>query len=153
MAKVRKNITLDEDLVEMAESKLGIPLSTFCNNCLKEEFKTADELSKVKKAIKEHEAALNILRSKECRLEKQKAMNIRNQTHYDEAMVTINKIVDEFGCIGELQIKNIAVFRELNEVQLVEHCKELGFKIVKSNEGPRNSKMANGSAISLMSRR
>lgn len=153
MAKIRKQITLDKDLVELFLINFDIPLSTYLNNCLKEEFKTADELSKVKKAIREHEAALNILRPKECRLEKRKAQGITKQTNFAEAMHSIENIINNLGVIGELQIKNIANFRELDENNLLDHCRELGLNIVKSSEPPKPTKMSNGSGISQISKK
>ena len=72
MSKVKKTITLDKDLADAAKTKLAMPLSTFLNLCLQEELNASDEIEEVKKEISEYESHLTFLRSKLCRLEKDK---------------------------------------------------------------------------------
>ena len=130
MAKVRKNITLDEELVELAEINLTIPLSTFLNNVLIEHFKTSDELDEVKKEIRHHEASLSVLRPKECRLEQQKMIEINNRNLYSSVHETLVNMQEANGCIGKNQIRALANIKEMNFEGLLKYCEEEGFKIV-----------------------
>ena len=130
MAKVRKNITLDEELVELAEINLTIPLSTFLNNVLIEHFKTSDELEEVKKEIRHHEASLSVLRPKECRLEQQKMIEINNRNLYSSVHETLVNMQEANGCIGKNQIRGLARIKELNFEGLLKYCEDEGFKVV-----------------------
>ena len=51
MGKVRVNITLDEELVELSRTKLGVPLSQFLNSTLKEALNATDEIKDLRKEI------------------------------------------------------------------------------------------------------
>ena len=55
MSKIRKCVSLDDDLVRMADTKLGMPLSTFFHNVLKETINVSDEIEEVKEEIQKHE--------------------------------------------------------------------------------------------------
>lgn len=130
MAKVRKNITLDEELVELAELNLTIPLSTFLNNVLIEHFKTSDELEEVKKEIRHHEASLSVLRPKECRLEQQKMIEINNRNLYSSVHETLVNMQEANGKIGKNQIRGLARIKESNFEGLLKYCEDEGFKVV-----------------------
>lgn len=130
MAKIRKNITLDKELVELADLTLTIPLSTFFNNVLIEHFKTSDELEEVKGEIRKHEAALSVLRPKECRLEQQKMIDINNRNLYSSVRETLGNMQEANGVIGKNQIVGLAKARELDPEGLLKYCEDEGFKIV-----------------------
>ena len=130
MVKVRKNITLDKELVELAEINLTIPLSTFLNNVLIEHFKTSDELDEVKKEIRHHEASLSVLRPKECRLEQQKMIEINNRNLYSSVHETLVNMQEANGKIGKNQITALAKTKDLNPEGLLKYCEDEGFDIV-----------------------
>ena len=134
MKKIRKTVTLDEPLVELARTKLGMPLSTFFNICLSETLNASDEIDEVKTEISEHEHQLTILRSKLCRLEHDKQAEINLKQDFSKAMSVINRIYEAHGLVGENQIKNIANNYHLDWLALLEHCKSSGLKIVKGFE-------------------
>ena len=134
MTKTRKCISLDEDLVRMADTKLGMPLSTFLYNVLKETINVSDEIDEVKEEIQKHENTLTGLRAKLCRLEKQKLLDIEFQTDYDKCMITINRIHNTHGCVGENQIENVAVNYNVESNALIQYCKDNGLHVVKGFE-------------------
>ena len=141
--KSRKQVTLDKDLVEIAEAR-GIGLSKFFNNCLKEEFRTADELEAVNKEILEHERILNRLRSKQCRLEKSKATERSDEKDISSATDTLDTIFSKHGYIAEPQILSIANFRNVNQYDLISYCHSKNYPITKGVNEVKKGKMKNG---------
>ena len=139
--KVKKTVTLDKALVEVAKTKLGMPLSTFLNICLEEQLSSSDDIEEVKKEISDCESHLTFLRSKLCRLEKNKALDIDSQRDLVLAFQTLERIHDEHGVIGENQIDNIAMFRNVDKHKLLQKCKEEDFNIVKGFEPVKDDKV------------
>lgn len=141
MNKERYNVTLDEDLVLAAKTKLGMPLSTFFNICLEEHLSSSDDIEEVKKEISDCESHLTFLRSKLCRLEKEKVNGIDSQKDIILALQTLERIHEEHGLIGENQINNIAMFRNVDKRKLLQKCEEEGFNIVKGFEPVKDDKV------------
>ena len=132
MSKVRKNVTLDEELVDLAAVKLTVPLSTFFNNTLKEHLMTSDELSEVKKEIQEHEASLNVLRPQEARLEQLKVLAINNRNIFAGCHDTLVRMSEvNGGFIGQNQLRIFADNKDLDFKALLKYYKDEGFKITK----------------------
>ena len=139
--KVKKTVTLDKALVEVAKTKLGMPLSTFLNICLEEQLSSSDDIEEVKKEISDCESHLTFLRSKLCRLEKNKALDIDSQKDLVLAFQTLERIHEKHGLIGENQIANIAMYRNVDKQKLLQKCKEAGFDIVKGFEPVKDDKV------------
>jgi len=134
MSKVKKTITLDKDLADAAKTKLAMPLSTFLNLCLQEELNASDEIEEVKKEISEYESHLTFLRSKLCRLEKDKQVEIDSKKGLLEAFNTLERIHSQYGKIGENQIDNVAMYRKVDRFELLKMCNDAGFEVVKGLE-------------------
>ena len=134
MSKVKKTITLDKDLADAAKTKLAMPLSTFLNLCLQEELNASDEIEEVKKEISEYESHLTFLRSKLCRLEKDKQVEIDSKKGLLEAFNTLERIHREHDMIGENQIDNVAMYRKVDRFELLKMCQDAGFEVVKGLE-------------------
>jgi len=134
MSKVKKTITLDKDLADAAKTKLAMPLSTFLNLCLQEELNASDEIEEVKKEISEYESHLTFLRSKLCRLEKDKQVEIDSKKGLLEAFNTLERIHSQYGKIGENQIDNVAMYRKVDRFELLKMCNDAGFEVVKGFE-------------------
>lgn len=147
MGKIRKNVTLDEDLCKMAHTKLGMPLSTFLNIALAEELKASDEITEVKKEITEYESHLTLLRSKLCRLEKDKAAEIDKGKSLMTAFSTLSRIYETHGKIGENQIKNVANQQGVSFSDLVKLCRDEGYHIVKGFEPINETRGWNGGSL------
>lgn len=143
MAKARKQISLDKELVELAEAK-GIVLSKFFNTCLKEEFSTSNEIEELKLEISEQESYLNRLRQKLCRIEKQKKERIDTVLNLDLAIDTIERIVSEHGSVADIQLKSIANYREVPEFELYDYCKNKKYSISRGVCVPKPTKLKNG---------
>lgn len=144
MSKIRKNITIDEEFDHFIRYKLGMPLSEFVNNTLKEAFNVSDEITELRKEIYEHENALISLRAKLCKLEREEAAAIKNRKGYEECMVILLRIHDNMGEVGENQIRNVADNFSVNFDGLLSYCKEQGLNVSKGLEAPRKTKLKNG---------
>lgn len=140
MSKVKKTITLDKDLADAAKTKLAMPLSTFLNLCLQEELNASDEIEEVKKEISEYESHLTFLRSKLCRLEKDKQVEIDSKKGLLEAFNTLERIHSQYGKIGENQIDNVAMYRKVDRFELLKMCNDAGFEVVKGLEPVKEGK-------------
>lgn len=140
MSKVKKTITLDKDLADAAKTKLAMPLSTFLNLCLQEELNASDEIEEVKKEISEYESHLTFLRSKLCRLEKDKQVEIDSKKGLLEAFNTLERIHSQYGKIGENQIDNVAMYRKGDRFELLKMCQDAGFEVVKGLEPVKEGK-------------
>lgn len=140
MSKVKKTITLDKDLADAAKTKLAMPLSTFLNLCLQEELNASDEIEEVKKEISEYESHLTFLRSKLCRLEKDKQVEIDSKKGLLEAFNTLERIHSQYGKIGENQIDNVAMYRKADRFELLKMCQDAGFEVVKGLEPIKEGK-------------
>lgn len=148
MSKIRKNVTLDEDLVRMAEAKLGMPLSTFLNMALSEELNASDEIEEVKKEIADVESHLTFLHSKLCRLEKDKAASIDHHKSLELAFSTLTRIQDIHGKVGENQIRNVVGnYDDVTFADLKKKCIDSDFTIVKAFESDKEGRLSNGSSL------
>ena len=148
MSKIRKNVTLDEDLVRMAEAKLGMPLSTFLNMALSEELNASDEIEEVKKEIADTESHLTFLHSKLCRLEKDKAVSIDHHKSLELAFSTLTRIHETHGKVGENQIRNVVGnYEDVTFADLKKKCTDSDFTIVKGFEPGRETRMSNGGSF------
>jgi len=134
MSKVKKTITLDKDLADAAKTKLAMPLSTFLNLCLQEELNASDEIEEVKKEISEYESHLTFLRSKLCRLEKDKQVEIDSKKGLLEAFAILERIHKEHDMVGENQIDNVAMHHKADRFELLKMCQDAGFEVVKGLE-------------------
>lgn len=149
MSKVRKNVTIDKELCELAATKLGMPLSTFINNTLKEALGATDETQELRKEIYQLETTLYALRSKLCKLQHEEAMKMTKEKEYEKCMGTIYNIHETHDMVGKNQIKNVANFNKLNEEAFLEFCKSKGLNIVNYFEPVKESKMKNGNNINI----
>jgi len=148
MGKIRKHVTLDEDLLRMADTKLGMPLSTFLNMALSEELNASDEIEEVKKEIADTESHLTFLHSKLCRLEKDKATNIDQQKSLELAFSTLVRIHDAHGQVGENQIRNVVGnYEDVTFADLKKKCTDSDFIIVKAFEPNKIGKGKNGGSL------
>ena len=148
MGKIRKHVTLDEDLLRMADTKLGMPLSTFLNMALSEELNASDEIEEVKKEIADTESHLTFLHSKLCRLEKDKATNIDQQKSLELAFSTLVRIHDAHGQVGENQIRNVVGnYEEITFADLKKKCNDSNFNIVKAFEPNKVGKGKTGGPL------
>lgn len=140
MTKVRKCISIDEDLDSLAKIKLGMPLSTFINNVLKETLNSPEDLSEIEDKISFYEKTIAGLRVKRCKLEKEKRLQLDEESNYGKCMITINRIHDHHGMVGENQILNVASNYGLDHEKLIVYCRELGLNVVKGFEPDRINK-------------
>ena len=148
MSKKKCTVTLDENLVESARTKLGMPLSTFLNIALAEELNASDEIEEVKREISEHESHLTFLRSKLCRLEKDKAVEIESKKGLELAFDILRRIHNAHGQVGENQIHNVADnYLDVSFADLRKLCDEHGFNVVKGFEAAVETRKWSGGAL------
>lgn len=147
MGKVRVNITLDEELVELSRTKLGVPLSYFLNSTLKEALNATDEIKDLRKEINQYENSLIALRAKLCKLEREEHDRLESREGYSDAMNTLRRIHDKHGVVGENQIKNVAGLRELDYDELLDCCNSEHLTVVKAFEPNQVGRMKNGGAL------
>lgn len=149
MSKVRKNVTIDKELCELATIKLGMPLSTFINNTLKEALGATDEMQELRKEIYQYETTLYALRAKLCKLQHDEAMKRDHDREYEKCMGTIHRIHEAHGMVGENQIKNVAGYNGIDKDAFLEFCKSKSLNIVNYLEPEKESKMKNGNNINI----
>ena len=128
--KVRTTITLDEEVLTLAKIKLNMPLSTFCNNTLKEALHQKDEKKELEEEIKKQETLLLSLKSKYNQIIKEEKIINEIEKKCSVAMETINRIYNTHGVVGENQIYNVAKHNGINEGIFLNYVKSYGLKVI-----------------------
>ena len=68
---------------------------------------------------------------------KEKHLKMEAENVFDEAMIIINRLHENLGCIGRNQIRSVASRCDVPALELEEHCKSLDLIIVNFMEVPK----------------
>ena len=137
MAKIKRCISIDEDVWEKAGGKLE-NRSAFIENQLRLAVDLAndeeDELLKKKKKKREE---INVLEDELCSYRKKRLKKSQENHLFDTAMISINRLYTNLGEVGKNQIKNIARSNHIPYDLLLNHCYEQNIKIVNFGAVPK----------------
>ena len=133
MVKIRVNMTLDKELVDLHKLKSSVPLSTDVNNYLHESLLLVDDLEEVNDQIQKYETKLKALYPQQARLEQLKINKIANRNNFALLHDTLERMQEANGCIGKTQLRVLAEHRGVNFEGLYEYAEDEGFKIVDVN--------------------
>lgn len=122
--KGRHSITVDNTIWELAQDKIDISLSLFIENTLKIYLGQDDELGKLMKKEAELQREIDAIQSKICQLRDKQRKESEKQYLFDKPMLTVNRIHDRLGYVGENQLRKIANQNDLPPQQLIDYCKQ-----------------------------
>lgn len=147
MVKIRRNISIDEDVWELAKQKISEPLSCYIQKQLEIACSLGNKKSQIEKELHEKEQEVIALRSQLCKLEKEDKLKRAAKSNFDDCMPPILRIHDKYGKVGENQIKNIALAHDVKDMDLIDFCKLEGLNVVELFEFEKYTKKKNGGSI------
>lgn len=147
MTKIRRNISIDEDVWELAKTKISEPLSCYIQKQLEIACRLDNKKAEIEKELHEKEQEVIALRSQLCKLEKEDKLKREAKANLEDCMPPILRIHGKFDVIGENQINNIAKAHEVDGNDLIKFCKVKGLNVVELFDFAREGKMKNGGTI------
>lgn len=147
MAKIRRNISIDEDVWNLAKSKISEPLSCYIQKQLEIACRLDNQKAEIEKELYEKEQEVTALRSQLCKLEKEERLKRESSANLEDCMPPILRIHERYDVIGENQIRNIANAHDVNDKDLIKYCNLKGLNVVELFDFAREGKMKNGGTI------
>ena len=147
MVKIRRNITVDRDVWELAKIKISEPLSCYIQKQLEIACNLSDDKLEIERSLYEKEQEIIALRSQLIKIEREE--QLKREANYDleKCIPTVVRIHEKCGVIGENQICRVALAHEVKCDDLIKFCKVKGFNIVPLFEFNREGKGGNGSGL------
>lgn len=147
MVKIRRNISIDEDVWELAKIKISEPLSCYIQKQLEIACNLSDDKLEIEKALYEKEQEITALRSQLFKIEKEE--QLKKQADYDleKCMPTLVRIHNKCDVIGENQICKVANAHEVKCDDLIKFCRVKGFNVVHLFEFNKVGSTGNGSGL------
>ena len=137
MSKKSVTITVDENIWELAKDQLPCSRSEFFENQLKLYLDIDDPEAKIVEKISKKENEINALKDKLCNIRREKQLRLKQTNVFDDAMVTINRLHENLGCVGRNQIRNVARRCDVPALELEKHIVESGLTVVNFMEVPK----------------
>lgn len=147
MVKIRRNISIDEDVWELAKSKISEPLSCYIQKQLEIACRLDNQKAEIEKELHEKEQEVIALRSQLCKLEKEDKLKRESKSNFDDCMTPIYRIHSKYGKVGENQISRIARAHDVDENELIKFCNVKGLDVVELFELENITKKSNGGSI------
>lgn len=147
MVKIRRNISIDEDVWNLAKSKISEPLSCYIQKQLEIACRLDNKKAEIEKELHEKEQELIALRSQLCKLEKEDKLKREANYNLEVCMTPILRIHENFNVVGENQIKNIAAAHDVSASDLIKFCKVKGLNVVELFDFNKEGKMKNGRTL------
>ena len=144
MVKIRRNISIDEEVWELAKSKISEPLSCYIQKQLEIACRLGNDKAEIEKELYEKEQEVTALRSQLCKLEKEERLRKESNSNLEECMIPILRIHEKYDVVGENQIKRIASAHEVSDKDLLRYCNIKGLNVVELFELERTTKKSNG---------
>ena len=144
MVKIQRSIYIDEDVWELAKTRIPGSLSCYIQKQLEIVCRLDNEKEKIERELYEKEQELIALRSQLCKLEKEDKLKRESNIDFEKAFSSILRIYDKYNEIGENQIINLARSNEVSEKDLISFCKSNGLNVVKFFEPVKHTKKNNG---------
>lgn len=147
MTKIRRNISIDEEVWNLAKSKISEPLSCYIQKQLEIACRLDNDKAKIEKELHEKEQEITALRSQLCKLEKEDKLKKEAKGNLDKCMPTVLRIHGIDNVIGENQIIDVARAQGVDEKALIKLCKVKGLNVVELYGFAQEGKMKNGGTI------
>ena len=147
LTKIRRNITIDKDVWELAKIRISEPLSCYIQKQLEIACNLSDDKMVIERALYEKEQEIIALRSQLFKIEREE--ELKREANYDLelCMPTLVRIHEQSGVIGENQICNVANAHDVKCEDLIRFCELKGFNIVALFDFNRESNKSNGSGL------
>ena len=137
MGKKSVTITVDENIWELAKDKLPCSRSEFFENQIRLYLDIDDPEAKIVEKISKKENEINVLKDKLCTIRKEKQLKLEASNVFDNAMVTINRLHENLGCVGRNQIRTVARRCDVPANELEKHIISEGLTVVNFMEVPK----------------
>ena len=147
MVKIRRNISIDSDVWELAKIKISEPLSCYIQKQLEIACRLGDDKAVIEKELYEKEQEVIALRSQLCKLEKEEQIKRESNESLEDCMPPVLRIHGKYGKIGENQLVNIAGAHEVDVKELILFCKVKGLNVVELFDFNKEGKKGNGSGL------
>lgn len=141
------HITCDPDVWNMAKHKISEPLSCFIQKQLEIACRLDNKKAEIEKELYEKEQDVIALRSQLCKIQREESLQKINQTNYEECMVSIHRLFEINGLVGENQITHIANQHNVTPNDLIKYVKSQGIKVVDLFEPNKEGKMKSGISL------
>lgn len=144
MAKIRRNISIDENVWELAKVKISEPLSCFIQKQLEIACNLADDKLEIEKALYEKEQEVTALRGQLWKLEQEEKLRKESNYNLEKCMPTLLRIHSVNDVIGENQICKVATAHEINCDDLIKYCELKGLNVVPLFDFNKDTNKLNG---------
>lgn len=147
MAKIRRNISIDEEVWELAKLKISEPLSCYIQKQLEIACNLSNDKLTIEKALYEKEQEVTALRSKLFTIEQEEQLKKDAGYDLEKCMPTLLRIHSKCDVIGENQICRVAQANDIKCDDLISFCKMKGFNVVPLFDFNREGSGGNGSGL------
>ena len=147
MVKIRRNISVDRDVWELAKIKISEPLSCYIQKQLEIACNLSDDKLEIERSLYEKEQEIIALRSQLIKIEREEQLKREANYDMDRCVPTLTRIHEKCGVIGENQICMVARAHEVDCDDLINFCKVKGFNIVPLFEFDKEGSVGNGSGL------
>lgn len=137
MSKKTVTITVDENIWELAKDQLPVSRSEFFENQVRLFLDVDDPEKKIVDKITKKENEINVLKDKLCHIRREKQLKLESDNVFDEAMMTLDRLHGNLGCIGRNQIRKVARRCDVPSNELENHCVKCGLNVVNFMEVPK----------------
>ena len=144
MTKIRRNISIDEEVWELAKIRISEPLSCFIQKQLELACNLADDKLEIEKELYEKEQEVLALRSQLEKINKEEMLKKKANYNLEKCIPAITRIHEIHNVIGENQICKIAMAHDVNCDVLIQYCVEKGFNVVPLFDFNRETNKMNG---------
>ena len=147
MVKIRRNITVDKEVWELAKIRISEPLSCFIQKQLEIACNLSDDKLVIERTLYEKEQEVIALRSQLVKIQREEQLKRDADYDLELCMPTLVRIHEQCGVIGENQICNVARAHDVKCDDLIKFCEVKGFNIVALFDFNRESNKSNGSGL------
>lgn len=147
MSKIRRNISIDEEVWELAKVRISEPLSCYIQKQLEIACNLSNDKLVLERELYEKEQEVTALRSQLIKIEREEKLKKEANYDLDKCIPTITRIHDKCDVIGENQICRVANSHGVKCDDLVKYCKVKGFNVVPLFEFNKFGKGGNGSGL------
>ena len=145
--KIKRCISVDENVWELAKIKISEPLSCYIQKQLEIACDLSDDKLIIEKELYEKEQECIALRSQLVKLEEEEKLKKEANYNLDNCIPAITRIHNKEEVIGENQICRIANTHNVKCDELVKYCKLKGFNVVPLFEFNKDTNKRNGSGL------
>lgn len=147
MVKIRRNISIDKDVWELAKTKISEPLSCYIQKQLEIACRLDNKKAEIEKELYEKEQEVTALRSQLCKIQKEEKLKQEAKSNLEDCMPTLLRIHSVHEVIGENQIANVAHAQDVDPNDLIKFCKIKGLNVVALFDFDKPGKMKNGQGL------